>query len=170
MPTFMEAAVGKNVLEAHEQHHALLEELLYELLEDIVAGRGLAARTRCAVFAQQLAAAIAIEDGEVLPAYRTLAAPEGPGRPEHVEGDHVILNRRLQALQEAVGALPEEIPLRFALTSVVPLVYPLLATLEHHLERERRFVYPLVVAALCEADREDLARALQALIADARAS
>jgi hypothetical protein len=162
----MIAAVD-DVIALHDRHHARLVDLLFVTIErlvdvDPVAGVD-AARATFSTFERELLEGLAIEDDVVMPAYRSLQPAQGPGRADHVDGDHVILRRGLgfvHALFDEVAASPT----RRAALQGLPHVYRLLGTLEHHTERERRHVYPVVVPALDDDARAQLAASLRRLV------
>ncbi len=153
------------VLSAHDRHHDRLRELLFALLECLVVVDVDRAQSSFDRFVAELRAGLALEDELVLPAYRPLQPGQGPGRVDHVEGDHVILERGIgfvAVLLEDVARVPT---LRTVLEGL-PHVYRLLGTLEHHGERERRHVYPVAIAALGEVERQRLGVALRRLVDD----
>ena len=158
----MDRAVD-DVIALHDRHHERLVELLYLTLDRLVDVDVVGARGAFATFERELHAGLALEDDVVLPVYRALQPTQGPGRADHVDGDHVILRRGLgfvHALLDEVDASPTR---RTALVGL-PHVYRLLGTLEHHTERERRHVYPVAVPALDAGARARLADALGRLV------
>jgi hypothetical protein len=143
-------AIPAQILALHAAHHSRLRELLFLTLERLVVVDIDAARRAFDAFAEELDAGLALEDEIVLPAYRPLQAAAGPGRADHVEGDHVILHRGLGFVDALLAEVAGQPSLRGVLEGL-PHVYRLLGTLEHHTERELRHVYPVVVAALAPA-------------------
>jgi hypothetical protein len=152
-----------DVLRLHDRHHERLSELLYGVLDRLVDVDVAGARATFAAFERELDEGLALEDELVMPVYRTLQPQQGPGRADHVDGDHVILRRGIgfvQVLLDEVAASPVR---RTALVGL-PHVYRLLGTLEHHTERERRHVYPVAVPALADDARARLRAALGHLV------
>jgi hypothetical protein len=145
----------ESTLALHERHHACLRELLFRVLEALVAVDAVGARVHFRRFVDELAAGLALEDDIVLPAYRPLQPERGPGRADVVDGDHVILRRGLGFVDALVDEVEASPSLRVVLEGL-PHVYRLLGTLEHHTERELRHVYPVVVPALDPAARAAL--------------
>ena len=146
--------------DAHDRHHARLHDGFYEVIGRWVTPErfadGVDAQTLFRRLCGELEAAVDLEERAILPAYRTLPSHAPQGRPEVVDGDHTILRRTIVAIEErfaAIGATPTQREVLEAL----PLVYRLIATLEHHTEREQRHVYPsmgvvLSPTALAEAE------------------
>jgi hypothetical protein len=156
---------------AHDALHARLEELAWAALEALVRQQLEAAAGSWRAFAVLLQEHMALEDGRVLPAYRPLAPAEGPGRLDHVEGDHTILLRHVAAIDALLGQLQQlgaqsaaALPLRSILQEL-PVFYRLLGTLEHHAARERQHVYPALARALPPEDLRALSTALTAAAA-----
>ena len=94
-----------------------------------------------------------------VPPSARLAPTEGPGRVDHLEGDHVVLVR---LVTEIAGFLPEQADLRTTLQRL-PSLYRLLGVLEHHTVREVT-VYPALEEQLPEDVRTSLTAALSALV------
>jgi hypothetical protein len=151
-PEVHAAPGAERLLALHDAHHARLEELLYATIEAAVLLEGERATASLQTFAAELAEGLALEDALLLPIYARLGPQEGPGRLAHVEGDHTILLRGLDAASAALAqALTEATAAkRRPVLAMLPLLYRLLGTLEHHTERERRHVYPVVAPALSD--------------------
>jgi hypothetical protein len=158
----MSAAVD-DVIALHDRHHERLVELLYATLDRLVDADVVGARAAFATFERELHEGLAVEDDVVLPVYRMLQPTQGPGRADHVDGDHVILRRGLGFVHALLDDV-EASPLRRTALVGLPHVYRLLGTLEHHTERERRHVYPVVVAALDDDARARLGASLGRLV------
>lgn len=130
-----------------------------------------AARDRFAVFVAELREGLDLEERVILPAYRGLGSHSPQGRPDVVDGDHVILERGIEATLAwltALAALPPSADARRRDVAIgLPVVHRLLATLEHHGERERRHVYPAVVGVLGDDERDAAAAILSRLVPDA---
>lgn len=124
----------------HEQHHAALRELLFQTLERLVVVDRVGAIHCFEQFVVELNDGLALEEDLVMPCYRLHGPTQGAGKPEIVDGDHVILRRGIESVLAFVN---EPADLRTILEGL-PHVYRLIGTLEHHTERERRHVYPLV--------------------------
>lgn len=116
----------------HDALHRLLEERVWRTLEALVRLDGASARLAFGELAEALDEHMRVEDQLVIPAWRPLAPTEGPGRVDHLEGDHVVLVR---LTREIAGFLPEPMDLRTTLQRL-PSVYRLLGVLEHHTVRE----------------------------------
>ena len=153
---------AEQLVDLHAAHHARLDDLLLqtvELLMDVdVDGAG----GPFAEFVVELRAGLALEEAVILPAYRRLPTHAPQGRPEVVDGDHVILERGIEAATVWLRALSSlEAPHRRREIAIgLPVVHRLRGTLEHHGEREFRHVYPTVAPLL---DEETLRRAIGVL-------
>ncbi len=151
------------LLDAHLAVHMWIEEHTYRMIEALVTSRYDEGRALFARITRVLDVHMAFEDEHCLPAYRTVAPADGPGRADHVDGDHVILKRHLAAMDEA---LDEMSGLRSVLERL-PVVYRLIATLEHHTTREQSGMYPAVARAFDDATRQRVLTALLDLVASA---
>jgi hypothetical protein len=149
-------------LALHDRHHDRLRETLFALLERLVAVDVDGARSCFATFVKELECGLQLEEDVVLPAYRPRQPIQGPGRADHVEGDHVILRRGIEFVEEFLADVARAPSLRSILEGL-PAVYRLLGTLEHHGERERRHVYPVALVALDAATRATLVVSLRHL-------
>jgi hypothetical protein len=151
----------------HRAHHARLEELLLQCIEGLMAVDLAVARARFDVFARELEQGLALEDDVIMPAYRGLPTHAPQGRPDVVEGDHVILRRSLTATQELLDALEALAPehRRRAIAVHLPTVHRLLGVLEHHGAREDQHVYPATAPTLTTAALQAATATLQALTA-----
>jgi hypothetical protein len=142
----------------HARHHERLAEHLLCTVEALMAVDVDAARDHFAVFVAELREGLDLEERVILPAYRALPTHAPQGRPDVVDGDHVILERGIEATlswMTALSALPPGKDARRRDVAVgLPVVYRLLGTLEHHGERELRHVYPAVAACLAGDDRD----------------
>jgi hypothetical protein len=98
-----------------------------------------------------------------MPAYAPLAPADGPGRVDHVAGDHVILTRTLAAAHDALAELTAGGTARVVLERL-PTVQRVIATLEHHTLREAR-VYETIETIETIATMEPLAKAARAHVA-----
>lgn len=156
------------LVDAHLAVHLWLEDRAYLVLESLVASDVGTARARFDQLAAILEEHMAFEEEHVLPLYRSVAPADGPGRADHVDGDHVILRRHVDAIDAALVEMEASFTLRSVLERL-PVVYRLLATLEHHTAREQKSVYPALAASLDEAARDDVITALKALVSRAPA-
>lgn len=143
----------------HEELHRLLEERVWRTLEALVTLDGEQARRHFRLFAEVLDAHMTVEDQLVIPAWRPLAPVDGPGRVDHLEGDHIVLVR---LVGEIAGFLPAQADLRTTLQRL-PSVYRLLGVLEHHTMREAT-VYRTLEGALPSDVRERLTGLLVGLV------
>jgi hypothetical protein len=154
----------------HARHHERLEEHLLCTVEALMAVDVDAARDRFAVFIAELREGLELEERTILPAYRALGSHAPQGRPNVVDGDHVILERGIEATLAwltALAALPSSADVRRRDVAIgLPVVHRLLATLEHHGERERRHVYPAVAGVLQDDDRAAAVAILSGLVTD----
>ncbi|MBI1945651.1 MAG: hemerythrin domain-containing protein [Deltaproteobacteria bacterium] len=143
----------------HDALHRLLEERVWRTLESLVVLDGEQARRHFRLFSEALDQHMAVEDRLVIPAWRPLAPTQGPGRVDHLEGDHVVLVR---LTAEIAGFLPEQADLRTTLQRL-PSVYRLLGVLEHHTVREQT-VYRVLEERLPTEARAELTAAHSALV------
>jgi len=148
-----------SIVSVHDELHRRLEERVWRLLEAMATRDTPQALRHFHLFATVLDAHMAIENERVIPAWRPLVPAEGPGRVDHLEGDHVILVREVTEIR---GFLPEPGDLRTTLHRL-PVVYRLLSVLEHHTAREVP-VYRALETALSTAARADLAALLSGLV------
>lgn len=155
--------MSQELLAAHVAVHAWIEEHTYRMIEALVTSRTGEARGLFARITRVLDVHMAFEDAHVLPLYRTLAPADGPGRADHIDGDHVILKRHLVAINEALDSMTS---LR-AVLERLPIVYRLIATLEHHTTREQSTMYRAVARAFDDATRQRVLTALLDLVASA---
>jgi hypothetical protein len=155
--------MSEPLLEAHAAVHAWIEEHTYRMIEALVTSRHDDARATFARIAHVLDVHMAFEDAHVLPVYRTVAPADGPGRADHIDGDHVILQRHLAAIADAVAEMSD---LRSVLERL-PTIYKLIATLEHHTTREQSSMYPAVARVFDDATRQRVLTALLDLVASA---
>lgn len=153
----------QHVLDAHLAVHAWIEEHTYRMIEALVTSRFDDARALFARITRILDEHMAFEDAHVLPVYRKVAPADGPGRADHVDGDHVILKRHVVSIAQTLDEMTD---LRSVLERL-PIVYRLLGTLEHHTAREQNNMYPAVERALDDAGRQHVATALLDLVASA---
>jgi hypothetical protein len=151
------------LLTLHGHHHDRLREHLFRMLEALVAVDVAVAAAHLATFVRELDEGLALEDEIVMPAYRALGPVSGPGRSDHVEGDHVILRRGVGFVEAFVDDVRQAPSLRVVLEGL-PHVYRLLGTLEHHTEREQRHVYPAVIPTLAPGPAARLAAGLGRLV------
>src|SRR5438045_2368003 len=91
--------------ELHDRHHALLREQLFAVLAKLVAVDVDGAAAQFAAFVDDLEAGLAVEEDVVLGVYRAVGPAEGQGKPEIVEGDHVILRRGIETVQALLEQL-----------------------------------------------------------------
>ncbi len=154
------AAVDLGAL--HDEHHAQLRELLFQTLEHLVVVDVDGARAVFERFVTELEVGLRLEDDVVMPCYRLHGPAQGPGKPDIVDGDHVILQRGIESVR---GLLAGPAVLR-PLLEGLPHVYRLIATLEHHTERERRYVYPVVAARLDAADQARVVAGLRSVLSE----
>ena len=152
-----------NLVDAHLAVHRWLEDRAYLVVEALVSSDVSRARRRFDGLAALLEEHMAFEEERVLPHYRGVAPSDGPGRADHVDGDHVILRRHVDAIDGALVEIEAASSLR-AVLERLPIVYRLLATLEHHTAREQNNVYPAMEGALDHAALDDVTGALKALV------
>lgn len=152
-----------SLVDAHLAVHRWLEDRAYLVLEALVACDVSTARARFDGLAAILEEHMAFEEQHVLPCYRSVAPSDGPGRADHVDGDHVILRRHVDAIDGALVEVEAASTMR-AVLERLPVVYRLLATLEHHTAREQQSVYPALERALDRALCDDVTLALKALV------
>jgi hypothetical protein len=152
----------QDLVEAHGALHAKLEDDLYAVLASLTALDVAAAEQKLADFDGKIAAHMRWEDETVLPVYATVAPKDGPGRADHVAGDHTILARNLAAAFDAIDALDEKPTLR-AVLAMLPIVYRVLSVLEHHTLREQNNVYPAFATQVDDAARDDALTVLRSL-------
>lgn len=157
------------LVDAHLAVHRLLEDRAYLMLEALVTHDVSTARARFDVLEALLDEHMAFEEERVLPHYRSVAPTDGPGRADHVDGDHVILRRHLEAIDTALLEMEAASTLR-AILERLPFVYRLLGTLEHHTAREQRSVYPALERVLDVEACDDVTAALKALVERAPAA
>ena len=141
----------------HDRHHVHLDEQLLCVIEDLMAVDVTAAVSRWTTWVAELREGLALEDQMILPAYRAMPPLAPQGRIDVVEGDHVLLDRGILAIDELCQSLqsPTSASTRRREVALgLPLVYRLRGILEHHGERERRHVYPRVVPMLSSVDRD----------------
>lgn len=143
----------------HDEVHLRLEERVYRTLEALIALDPASAVRHFREFSEGLALHMAIEDELVIPAWRPHAPVDGPGRADHLEGDHVVLVRLMGEIQ---GFLGEPVDLRTILKRL-PSVYRLLGVMEHHTMREER-VYRFLEGSLPSDACEHLTARLAALV------
>ncbi|MDP2340039.1 MAG: hypothetical protein Q8O67_03710 [Deltaproteobacteria bacterium] len=144
----------------HDRHHAQLRELLFQTIEHLVVVDVDGARLLFGRFVTELEAGLALEDDVVMPWYRLHGPDSGAGKPDIVDGDHVILRRGIESVR---GLLSAAAGLRPILEGL-PHVYRLVATLDHHTEREHRHVYPLVAEQLDPAAQAVVVVGLQRIL------
>lgn len=163
----MTTEANADLVTAHARVHAWLEDSTYAMIEALVQLRIDDARARFAQLARLLREHMAFEEREVMPVYESVAPADGPGRADHVQGDHVILLRHIDAIDAVLTEL-DGASLRDVVTRL-PVAYRLIATLEHHTAREQANVYPALARALHddEARRHEIAQALLDLVARA---
>ena len=148
-------------LEAHAAVHRWIEDALYGVLEALVArdidGEIDGASTRFTRMRAVLEEHMRFEDEHVIPRYAPLAPKDGPGRLDHIAGDHTILIRNCDIAAGAMVALSSSSSLRDVLEQL-PHLYRLIAALEHHTLREQNNVYGKIDAG------DDVTNALKALV------
>lgn len=147
--------------------HRRCEDEAYGVLEALVRLDVTAATARFRALVDLLEEHMAFEEEHVMPAYAPLAPADGPGRADHLAGDHTILHRHLALIDATLGGLAAtgadaSLGLRRVLEEL-PAVYRLLATLEHHTTREQSHVYPALARALPAAEADALARQIRAV-------
>lgn len=157
---------GGDVLqEIHAGHHELLREELFGVLRHLVALDVDTATVAFDAFAGHLERGLAVEEDLVMPCYRAHGPKEGQGKPEIVEGDHVILRRGIDSVRALLASQPASLR---AVLEELPHVYRLLGTLEHHTAREVKHVYPVVDAAFDDDARAAAVADLVAVVAEQR--
>lgn len=145
---------------AHAALHEALADALYRVLTRVLDGDLAGARALLAALTRVFEEHQAFEEEHVMPAYAPLAPADGPGRVDHVAGDHVILTRTLAAAHDALAELTAGGTAR-AVLERLPTVQRVIATLEHHTLREAR-VYETIETS---ATMEPLAKAARAHVA-----
>lgn len=153
--------MSSRIEDLHDRHHALLREQLFVVLEKLVAVDVDGAAAEFAEFVDDLEEGLAVEEDVVLGVYRRVGPKDGQGKPEIVEGDHVILRRGIETVQALLNAKPTTLR---AVLEQLPHVYRLIATLEHHTLREQKHVYPVVAAALDAAEAAEVEGVLSRLV------
>ncbi len=159
-----------NLEALHDRHHELLREQLFTVLARLVdvdiAGAGVV----FGEFVVDLEAGLAVEEGVVMAVYRVHGPKEGSGKPEIVEGDHVILRRGIETVLGFLAAHRAAGPTTLrAILEELPHVYRLIATLEHHTLREQKHVYPVIAGALDDGQRAAVVAELTRLVDVTRA-
>ncbi len=147
------------LVDVNRAAHQAIEALLVDVGAALMRREAVAARAAYEVLAARLGAHLRLENDVVMPRYATLATDAGAGAPKHVASDHLILDKHLLRCAAVIDGLAAQPTVREALLALDPLL-KLHATLEHHDEREERFVYPLLEEALDAATRDDLAARL----------
>lgn len=147
--------------------HRRCEDEAYGVLEALVHLDVAAATARLRTLVDLLEDHMAFEEERVMPAYAPLAPVDGPGRADHLAGDHTILHRHLALIDAMLGGLAAaqanaSLDLRRVLEEL-PAVYRLLATLDHHTTREQSHVYPALARALPATEGDELARQIRAV-------
>lgn len=158
---------GNALVDAHTDVHVWLEDRVYDVLEALVARDLSRARAAWRSFVAVLDEHMAFEDQHVMRAYEDTAPADGPGRADHVEGDHTILVRHTAAIEDVLAALDDRTTLR-AILEALPVFYRLLGTLEHHTMREATYVYPALARTVPAARAHDVIVALRGLVDRAR--
>src|ERR1043166_7255561 len=146
-------------LDAHAAVHRFIEDELYGVLEARGARDGDGAAARFTRMRAVLEEHMAWEEANVIPLYAPIAPKDGPGRLDHIAGDHTILIRNCDIARGAIDGLSSSSPpsLRDVLEQL-PHVYRLIAALEHHTLREQNNVYGKIDAG------DDVTAALKALV------
>ena len=139
-------SINDDVIALHDAHHERLYDHVFALLDHLVDVNLDAARDVFTVLRAELDDAVRLEDEIILPLYATVPLASPQGRADHIEGDHVILKRTIVAIDAWLTTLSS--PSRRTVLSGLPVVYRLLATLEHHHEREKLHLYPTVAPVL----------------------
>lgn len=149
----------------HELAHRRLQQQIQALAQDT--GPSLRRYARSEIVAASLRRHARYEETEVLPRYAELCpSPVPNGRPATVYRDHQLLFRRAERLTElALHRLALPVPsLRLA-----EALDQLRATLEHHDQREHRYVYRGLRDTLEDSEIAALDDALPALASAAHA-
>ncbi len=158
-----------DLMTLHDRHHDRLRERLFTVLERLVAVDVDGVDGAAAEFARfevELEEGLQLEELVILPCYREHGPTEGQGKADIVDGDHVILRRGIAAVKQIVapssaGGVPRALR---PILEQLPHVYRLLGTLEHHTDRERKHVYPVVAHHLDDASRAQALAALSRLV------
>ncbi len=137
------------LLEIHGAVHAALEDAVYAVLDKLVSLDVAGAAAVFEALAARLVVHMSFEEAQVLPLYAPHAPKDGPGRLDHVAGDHTILLRHVEAVRAILAELSRAPPAteadapapRRAVLERLPVLYRLLGTLEHHTAREQNNVY-----------------------------
>lgn len=148
-----------SLVDANERAHRIVDDALYAAAEALMVLDVAAARDGVARFVALLRAHLEVEEAQVAPRYAPHAPAEGAGALQHVASDHAILRKHLERLERTVHELPDEVSRRAALLALDPFLKAI-ATLDHHGERERRFVYATLEEKLEEDDKRAIAAAL----------
>lgn len=165
-PPSLADALEDALCAAHAALHRQLEEGVYDALAALVRQDVSLAAARWKAVVTLLDEHQAFEEQRVLPAYEALAPSEGPGRVDHVRGDHIILQRHVDAVaavfahglgQGEAGSPPT---LR-AVLEALPAFYRFLATLEHHTAREQTSVYPALARSRPRVEVAELTEIIQ---------
>ena len=157
------------MLALHDAHHGRLHDHVFALLDHLVDVDIVAARAVFTMLCGELERGLQLEDDVVIPIYKTRPLRSPQGRADHVEGDHVILHRTLEAIDAWLHELGSA-PTRRMVLAGLPVVYRLQSVLEHHHEREKLHLYPVVAPLLVGAVLEETLATLRRLVAgDVRA-
>ena len=160
--------MNDDVIALHDAHHDRLHDHVFGLLEALVDVDTHRARVVFKTLCDELETGLRLEDDVVIPIYKTQPLRSPQGRADHVEGDHVILRRTIAAIDAWLDELGAS-PTRRRVLAGLPVVYRLLGTLEHHHEREKLHLYPVVAPLLEGALLDETLAVLRRLVAgDAR--
>ena len=156
--------MNEEVVALHDAHHGRLHDHVFELLDALVDVDTMRSRATFTTLCDELEAGLRLEDDIVIPIYKTQPLRSPQGRADHVEGDHVILRRTLTAIDAWLDELGPT-PARKTVLAGLQVVYRLLATLEHHHEREKLHLYPVVAPLLEGAALAETLAVLRRLVA-----
>lgn len=145
--------------EANAKAHEAIDDRWLDVLEKVMGANVEGALLAIDDFEQTLLVHMDFEDREILPRFGQL--PPGEKRTlEHVEGDHKILLRVLEAARDELLAMDAtEVTTREMARKLGTFVRPF-SVHEHHTTREEKEIYPALDEALDEKTRDELARSL----------
>jgi len=129
-----------NLSEANHTAHAHLEGLLMKMLGAAVDGRISDARALHRTLRDAFEAHVSVEDARTLPLLRDMGGPLVK-LAIIVDGDHRILDRSLNGVQDLLNELDDGPDGREAVLGRIEVFSKLKTVLEHHGAREQEDVY-----------------------------
>lgn len=157
MTTSSEEPEEPTLTALNERLHRELDEALVSVVLALVAGDLDETERRWHGLRARLDAHAAVEEEAVMPRYRSLGDHPRGGGPELVEGDHRGLDKNVAACERALERLRAvEGDPRRAVVDELDTFLRVRRLLDHHTEREQRFVYPRLDEVLEASDRDAL--------------